>query len=259
MGLLLMNSQGLQAQSSHQLSIHLGYAHTLTADRHTSPLLYQAHTATIGLRHQYQGSYLLETSLHLRIGSNQSRRYGKRIATISDPANIYGEAESYEVEANPNLSMLDGSLQVLLAWSMGRAHYLGMVLNGRHILSGMGADTWLFTQVSLGPVYQYTLATRLLTYRLRIGLPVLSYVVRPNFSRDAALPEVISYWWGYVQTNSRIAAGYKLFAPTLELGTSWPLANGDALGFTYVANWSSYPSPRPMRMLTQSLDLSYSF
>lgn len=248
-----------EGTSKQNFGIQAGWSQGLIYDQHTSPLLYQANMGNIGLVYQREADLFFEVSLNLSIGSNQSKAHGKRVATIYDPADIYGNVESYEIEANPTLSMMNTNLRLRLLWPLGDQHQVGASVNVNQIMAGLGAGTWHYSQIDVAPAYQFTHSTKVADFRVAFSLPIAAVVVRPNWSHDASLPDVTNYWWGFVKTNTKLTGIPQLFNPSVRLGLERELSNGHDIGFAYSASWRSYSNPRPMRMFVQGMDLFYFF
>lgn len=253
------------AQNSYEpakggrFGLSTGWMQSLLADQHASPLLYRANTAQVGMIYRYHSNFMFEVALSIAIGSNQSRRFGKRTTTVSDTPDIHGTPSSYEVELNPFLSMLNAELEIKMSWEMGNVHQLGVSFHARHFTTGIGGGTSYYTQLDLAPTYQYAQTLNNKRLYANLSLPLVAALVRPTFSKDAALPDVTSYWWGYVKTNTRFTSIHQLLNPSAQIGLSWSLANGDDIGINYTGRWLSYPLPRPIRLFEHGLALNYLF
>ncbi|MEN0047375.1 MAG: hypothetical protein AAF806_09985, partial [Bacteroidota bacterium] len=210
--ILFLFSNVLSGQSSEKegslnhWGIKAGWTQSLISDQHSSPLLYQADAMNIGGIYQRRANSFLEISLVMQIGTNQAQRHGQRTVFIDETPDIYGEVESFELQANPFLSLMVGDLRVKTLWSINEHHALGFSFNARHILTGIGADTWHYTQLDIAPEYrvQYSIAN--LEANASFSLPLLAGVVRPNYAYDPSLPNTLNYWWGYVKTGSSITS-----------------------------------------------------
>ena len=243
----------------NQFGIKTGWTQMLMADQHASPLLYRAHALNIGAIFQRRSNYLLSLSFTLSIGSNQAKGFGKRTATVEETPDIYGNIPSYQIEVNPFLSLLNGDLRVKMLWAIDEHHQIGASFNARHLITGIGAGTSYYTQLDLSPEYQFHHPLGKADFQAAFSLPVVAAVVRPNFSKDASLPDVTAYWWGYVKTNTKLIALDQLFQPSARLGLVWRRQNGADLGLHYTSRWMSYPLPRPIRIWEQSIAISYFF
>lgn len=246
-------------QHTGRFGIKSGWTHLLIGDQHASPLLYQANALNIGAIYQRRSNYLMSLSFTLSIGTNQATGFGKRVATVEGTPDIYGKVPDYQIEVNPFLSLLKGDLNFKMLWELADRHQLGASFNIRHLITGIGAGTSYYTQLDLAPEYQYDHPIGKANFQAALSLPLMAAVVRPNFSKDASLPNVTSYWWGYVKTNTKITSIHRLFHPSARLGLVWQKQNGSDLGIHYTSRWMSYPLPRPIRIWEQSIAMSYFF
>ena len=237
-----------------------GWTHTLIADQHTSPLLYQANALRLGGSYLRTGQTQLNIGLQFDVGTNQTARFGARTGTISSNPDIYGDQEFYEITANPFFSFLQGRFFVKSSWQLGANHRLGIAFNARHIFTGMGADNWHYTQLDLSPAYQY--------YRpigsnghlsASVQLPLLAFVVRPNYAFDPSQPDLTNYYLGYIRTGSAFTSVHELVNPTVQLGYHWGLDNGARASLQYRFSWTQYPEPRPMKLMENGLVFNYQF
>ncbi len=236
--------------------LEVGWRQLLLADRHASPLLYQADALNIG--GMYQGGYAprWEVSLNAQIGTNQARNLGQRTGILDGPPDIYGEKESFEVKANPFLSFLGGQLIGGLSWPIGTRHRLGAQVSLQYIQTGMGLDTWHYTQLDLSPTYSYYYPLGPGQFKLDFSLPMLAVVQRPTYAFDPSLPDEGNYYKAYLKEGTKFAALDQLINPELQLGYTLHLRNGKRMGLQYQLSWMSYPEPRPVRMLGQGLSLT---
>lgn len=252
--------QGMgQSEANNHLGIQAGWTNIHLYDQHTSPLEYRAHALDIGLLYQGSSFPLFEVSLNFRMGTNQSKKHGKRVAILQETPDIYGNVSEYEIAVNPFLSMLKADLQMSVRWELNQHHSIGASFQGKHILAALGADSWHFTQVDIAPVYQvqYPIGKDKVHGRFRI--PLLAGIVRPNFARDASLPDEINYWKGYLRTNATITSIHQVFNPSAQIGFQKALTNGNTAGINYSLSLLTYPLPRPVKMLEQGLHFQYFF
>ncbi|MEM0993339.1 MAG: hypothetical protein AAF847_01895 [Bacteroidota bacterium] len=256
---VVLQAQSTKAPPLQNWGIRAGWTQTLLSDQHASPLLYQADAMNIGGIYQRQGDAFFEIALTLQVGTNQAQRHGQRIVLIEDTPDIYGEIETFELEANPFLSMLVGDLRIKTLWSLNQYHALGVSFNARHILTGVGADTWHYTQLDIAPEYSITYTIGNLEARASGSLPLLAAVVRPNYAYDPSLPNTLNYWWGYVKTGTSITSVHQLLNPRASASLLWHFKNGRDVGVSYAAAWTSFPDPRPVRVFENSIDLIYFF
>lgn len=261
LGILFPNlyAQSQENTPTHNWGIKAGWTQSLISDQHSSPLLYQADAMNIGGIYQRQDHSLFEVLLTMQIGTNQAQRHGQRSVFIDETPDIYGEVESYELKANPLLSLMIADLKIRTLWPINDYHALGVSFNARHILTGIGADTWHYTQLDIAPEYRVTYSIANLETHASFSLPILAGVVRPNYAYDPSLPNTLNYWWGYVKTGSSITSVHQLLNPRTSAGLMWHFDNGRDLGVNYFAAWTSFPNPRPLRMFENGIDVIYFF
>lgn len=239
--------------------LEVGWQQLLLADRHASPLLYQSDA--LGIGGIYRGGFAprWEISLHVQIGTNQAQALGQRIGTLDGSPDIYGEKESFDVKANPFLSFLGGQLGGGLSWPIGTRHRIGGQISLQYIQTGMGFDTWHYTQLDLSPTYSYYYPVGPGQFRMDVSLPILTVVQRPTYAFDPSLPDEGNYYKAYLKEGTKFASLDQLINPQLQLGYNLSLRNGKRIGLHYQMSWMSYPDPRPVRMFGQGVNLIYFF
>lgn len=245
--------------ASHHFGLRAGWTESHLYDEHASPLLYQSDMVNVSGLYQHRGDAFFELSLTLKLGTNQSRRFRQRTATLDDRPDINGQIETYEIKANPFLSMLDGQLGLRMLWPIGGYHHLGASINSRYILTGMGADTWQYAQLDVAPEYQFTYPVLGGDVEASFSLPLLAGVVRPNYAFDPSLPDETNYFKGYLRTGTAVTSPHQLINPRARIGYLWHFNNGKSLGASYFASWMSYPDPRPVRMFENGVEATYFF
>lgn len=236
--------------------LEFGWQQLLLADHHASPLLYQSDALNIG--GIYQGGYApkWEISLNVQIGTNQAQSLGQRTGTLNGSPDIYGEKERFDVKANPFLSFLGGQLTGGLSWPIGTRHRVGTQISLEYIQTGMGFDTWHYTQLDLSPTYSYYYPLGPGQFKLDFSLPILAVVQRPTYAFDPSLPDEGNYYKAYLKEGTKLASLDQFINPQLQLGYTMHLRNGKRIGLHYQLSWMSYPDPRPVRMLGQGLTLT---
>ncbi len=255
----LLTAQDNEHSPGSHWGIRAGWTEGNVYDEHTSPLLYRSDVLNVGGIYRRQGHFLFEIALTLKIGTNRPKQLGHRTGIIEETPDIYGDINTYEVEAYPFLSMAAGDLKVRALWQMGGGHHLGVSLNARHIYTGMAIDTWQYSQVDIAPEYQYSYPVLDGNLEAGISLPVLSAVLRPNYAFDPSLPDLTNYYRGYLRTGTAVVSLNKLFNPRLHAGYTWHFKDGKLLGARYFTTWTSYPDPRPLRMFEHGLEVTYFF
>ncbi|NRA48730.1 MAG: hypothetical protein HRU12_06325 [Phaeodactylibacter sp.] len=258
---LLFLCTGLSAQDmpAGRWGITAGWTESFIHDAHASPLLYQSDVLNVGGLYQRPGPFFFEVALSLSIGNNRPQQLGKRKAEIEEVPDIYGEVETYEIEAYPLLSIFKGDLQVRGLWQLSDGHQLGMSFNTQYTYTGLGIDTWQFAQVSIGPAYQYRYPVWQGNIEAAFSIPLVGAVVRPNYAFDPSLPDETNYFLGYLRTGTRVATFPKLLNPRLRAGYNWSMGEGKSVGAYYNMEWLSYSYPRPMRSFSHGVDLIYFF
>ena len=239
--------------------LQAGWTQTLIGDHHASPLLYHADALHLGATYRRERNVLFESSLTLLVGTNQPNRFGQRTATLTYTPDIYGIADSDDLTVNPFLSFFGGRLQLKWLWKLGGHHHLGLSVNALHITTGLALDTWHYTQADLAPEYLYRRPLWQGDVYFGIGMPLAAAVVRPNYAFDPSLPDETNYYRGYLRTGSRLTSLHELINPRLRVGYCWHFPNGKDLGVQFNLSWMSYPYPRPVRMLENSLGLIFFF
>lgn len=236
--------------------LELGWHQLLLADRHASPLLYQADALDIG--GSYRGGYAprWEISLNAQMGTNQARNLGQRTGILDGPPDIDGDRESFEVKANPFISFLGGQFTGALSWPIGKRHRLGSRLSLQYMQTGMGLDTWHYTQLDLSPTYSYYYPLGPGNLKLDFSLPIIAVVQRPTYAFDPSLPDEGNYYKAYLKEGTKVASLDQFINPQLQLGYTWYRSHGKRIGLHYQLSWMSYPDPRPVRVLGQGLSLT---
>ncbi|WP_421949696.1 hypothetical protein [Phaeodactylibacter xiamenensis] len=259
--LVMLAFSGLNAQepSRGQWGLQAGWTESFLYDAHASPLLYHADVANISGLYRRTGAFYFELALTLSIGTNRPQQLGRRSAEIVEVPDIYGQSETYEIRAYPFISIFRGQLQARGLWEIGGHHQVGFSFHTSYVYTGLGIDTWQFTQVALGPAYQYRYPVWKGGVEAAFSLPVTSLVVRPNYAFDPSLPDETNYYFGYLRTGTQLVAFPKLFNPRFRVGYVLPLEDAKSVGAYYNMEWLSYPDPRPLRVFSHGVDLVYFF
>jgi|GEM_PF-1979533 len=255
---LLLSGQIVSGQEDanaldNRWRLEVGWQQLLLADRHASPLLYQSDALNLG--GIYRGGFTprWEISLNVQIGTNQAQAVGQRTGVVDGSPDIYGEKESFKVKANPFFSFLGGQLAGGVSWPIGTHQRIGAQISLQYMQTGMGFDTWHYTQLDLSPTYSYYYPLGPGQFRLDFSLPFLAVVQRPTYAFDPSLPDEGNYYKAYLKEGTKLASLDQLINPQLQLGYTFSLRNGKRIGLKYQFSWMSYPDPRPVRMLGQGL------
>lgn len=246
----------LYAQEKKPLSFQVGYQHQLLNDELSSPLVYAAHSLNLGVSYKKPNIDYLELTFNLNLGSSQALGLGRRKGVLEDVPGFYGEKEAYDIVLNPWLSWLQGS---------GHGRFgkktpfgtIGLGLGISHTYTGMRLDTWNYSQVDIAPFYANDLGLGNGELDLLIEMPLLAWVVRPNFSSDAYLPEHSSYYWTYILTASRIVSVNQLLNPRLRLTYSFSEKERGLNSIGYSGAYSYYPHPKPLSSLSNQVFVQF--
>lgn len=257
--LLITSAIYAQTPSENRWGITTGWTEAAIGDQHISPLLYQSDVLHVGGLFQHRGKTFIEVALNFGIGTNQAQNLRYRKGTFRSTPDLYGEIESYDYKVNPFFSSFNGALQVKLLWTLNTQHQIGLRANTRYWLAGMAGDTWQYAQVDFGPAYQYTHPLFDGDIQVNIDLPLLAFVVRPNYGVDPSLSDETNYFKGFVRTGSSWATINEFVNPRVRAGYLYQFRNGKELGAYYKVQWTSFPEPRPVRIFEHGLDLVYFF
>ncbi len=257
--MLLLGQVATELDRKGKFGIQGGWTQLLIGDQHASPLLYTADALNIGAIYRNSGAVAFELALNLKVGTNQARRFGRRIGRLEDTPDIFGNQEIDEVTVNPFFSFFAGNLRFRALWPLGDRHKVGVSFNARHIYTGLALDDWHYSQLDIAPEYQFFKRLFNGDLQVNLSLPLLAGVLRPNYAFDPSLPDVTSYLRGYLKTSSKVTSLNDLLNPRIRLGYQWYFNNGKEVGLHYHASWTSYPDPRPVRMFENGIDLTYFF
>lgn len=258
---LLLATGQLWAQDphSHRWGVTAGWTETFRADELASPLLYQADELMLGGMYQRRGRAFFEIGLQLNVGTIQAQRLGRRRGIYRSPVDLFGRREVDEYVVNPFLSSFGGHLRVRALWPVGRYQQLGFSVNTHYQGAGMGADFWQYAQLDLSPEYQFAYPLWRGRVEAGLGLPLLAFVVRPNYAFDPSLSDETNYFKGYLRTGSRLTSVHEFLNPRLRVGYTFILADEKELGGHFHMTWTSLPDPRPLRSLAYGLAATYVF
>lgn len=245
--------------TQNQWDFKLGYENTRLLDRQNSPLVYSAHSATLGTGFsRTKSKSVWGLSLATAIGSSQSKRFGQRTATFKDPYDIYGVRETYVIEGNPSLSYvhLNMTYTYLRKLTIGQKDFrIGADLGNDFFMSGIGLDTWFFNNLSLSPVistqFKLSDAARV---PVTITFPLLSYVVREPFAKDPSIP-LDNYIEANIKTGASVATldTFQKMEFTVGYRRDWK-SNWD-IGLDYTFYWYHYQHPDHLRAYSNQLSI----
>ncbi|MEM6380163.1 MAG: hypothetical protein AAF705_18360 [Bacteroidota bacterium] len=257
--LLLTSTLWGQNAPENRWGITAGWTEASIGDQHMSPLLYRSDVLNLGGLFQHRGKTFIEISLNVGIGTSQAQNLRRREGVFRETLDIYGEAETYDYVVNPFFSSFNGTLQVKFLWNLNEQHQIGFRANTRYWLAGMAADTWQYAQVDFGPSYQYNYPLFNGTIQTAVDLPLLAFVVRPNYGVDPSLSDETNYFKGFVRTGASWASINEFVNPRIRAGYLYQFQNGKELGAYYHLQWTSFPDPRPVRIFEHGIDLVYFF
>ncbi len=236
-----------------------GWTEAYLGDQHSSPLLYQSDVLDLDARYTIPGKTYFEVGIRVQVGTIQAQRHRKRKGTLHETPNLFEETESFDYVANPFFSRFGGRLYTRLLWKVGNYSQLGIMAQARYDLAGIAGDTWQFAMADIGPSYQYHRNVHPNgSVQFSASLPLVAFVVRPNWALDASLPDETNYFKGYLRTSTRFTSLHELQHPRLSFGYQYELPKGKSLAVSYQLQWLSYSQPRPLRMFEHGLQLSYS-
>lgn len=247
-----------------QLSLQLGYQNYRTLAKNTSPLIYVSHNLLLGLSLEKQKSRSLRNlQLSIGLGSNQAKGLGRREAVIYDPYDISGNRDSSVYDVNPLLSFAQLGFQFEQVWSISgqKPIYAGIKIEDRFSYAGMGADSWFYNQLSIGPSFQANLLNLDQSQLIaRLSFPLLSFILNQPYTLDPSLPES-SYFKAYLKTGSSLKTLNEFQQVNLLLSYRIDLASGKQTGVNYQFMWMNdqqFPE-RNLRTYSNSISLFYQF
>ncbi len=261
LAVLVAASTSVMAQST-RWTHELGYRQVRMYDKQSSPLIYHAHTTRLSSTYQkLNENALWRFSGGLVLGSNQSARHGKRIATLSDPVDLYGNQEHYEVEGNPSLSYFNPTLETgyYRSITVGKQPVLtGMELDGNFILTGMGLDTWYFANLSLGPgMISSVKLNNGHELPIQVRFPLINVVVREPYAKDPSVP-LDNYFEEAVKSGSAVASIGQFQRIDWSVGYVMPFGENWKLGCRYSFGWMHYEKPRDFNAYYNELSVTLS-
>jgi hypothetical protein len=245
--------------ANKQFGLKAGWTEAFIYDEHASPLLYQSDMLHLSGLYQRTGKLHFEIALQLKIGTHQARSLPQRKGAFPDNPDIYGNQEDFELKANPFFSMFQGALHIKALYPVSSHHQVGLSVNARYIYTGMGLDTWQYSQLDLAPEYRFVYPIWSGDIQASFSLPLLAVVQRHNYAFDPSLPDLTNYYRGYLRTSTSITSINELVNPRIQAGYTWHFKDGRSLGVHYFASWTSFPSPRPLRMFENGVEAIYLF
>lgn len=243
--------------------IGIGYQNHRTLDQNISPLIYVSNNAVLNAQFEkYKTSTLWNLGMNLAIGSNQSKRHGRREAITYDPYPLLDERDSTIYEINPGLSLIQAELRYAMLWKLRsekRPWYLGASLSDRFTYSAMGADVWFFNQMSLMAAARTTLyCQRKSTVDIGVQVPIMSYLLRQPYALDPSLPEA-SYFKAYLQTGSSFSSINKFQQINIGVDYRYRLNRGKSIGLLWQMTWMNFANipDRNLQSYAHSFFITY--
>ncbi len=268
--LILLSSSVSFSQSNDSLTnkeweFNVGYQNFRILDNNVSPLVYVANCGELSFQFQKTKSKnIWSIGGDVSIGSNQSKRFGRRHAVVYDPYDITGNRDSVVYDINPGLSFTRSSLFYSYLWKINTktdGMYVGGVLQDNFYYGALGADTWFFNQLSVMPAYRVAVFnTSKSKIEAEISTPLFSYLIRQPYILDPSLPEN-SYFKAYLKTGSSFATLNKFQQVNLKLHYLHSLKGGKQVGLVYGFMWmnSANIPDRNLKAYSNSILISYTF
>lgn len=244
--------------------ISIGYQNFRTLDKNVSPLIYSAHNGFLAIQFQKNRSKSFwEVGASFSVGSNQSKRFGQREATVYDHYTFDGNRDSSIYVINPGVSFLQATAHYSFLKKINHTNnmYLGGIVFDNFIYGALGADVWFFNQLSFSPVFQFDIFnhTKFNIYT-DISSPIFSYLLRQPYTLDPSLPEN-SYFKAYLKTGSAFHTINKFQQINIEIHSRYKLRNDKQIGIAYYFSWMNYANipNRNLKFYSNSVLFSYAF
>ena len=243
----------------------LGYENFRTLDENVSPLIYTSDNGNFIARFQkYKPKTRWNIGMNISMGSNQSKRHGKRAAVAYDPYPLSGDRDSVVYEINPGLSFIQAELYYAMLWKLRsekKPLFVGALLSERFTYGALGADTWFFNQLSMMVAGQTSIYDRRKSrIDVAISIPLISYLLRQPYSLDPSLPES-SYFKAYLKTGSEVATINKFQQVNITMDYVYQLKGKNAIGLSWQFMWmnnSNLPD-RNLKAYANSFSIIYKF
>lgn len=246
-------------------SLELGYQNTRMLDRNTSPLIYTANTGSIGFQfRKIKDNKMWTINSAISIGSNQSKRFGKRTVNVFDPFNIYGNRDTTIYDLNPSLSFIHSKLSFSYQWRIGTKKaplFLGGEIKDEFTYSALAGDVWFFNQLSLSPTFEIHLFEKKSSQiTANFSLPLVSYILRQPYTLDPSLP-IQSYFLANLKTGSSVVTINKFQQLNFKTGYNFTFKSEDKFGVSYQFIWLNVSNleDRNLKLYSNSLLFSYTF
>jgi len=250
---------------SKEWIVELGYQNSRLFDKNVSPLIYVSNNGVLSFQFQKTNTQnLWNVGLNASVGNMQSKRFGRREATVYDPYTINGNRDSVIYDINPGLSFIQASLYYSYYWKLNthkNKMYIGAIVQDNFYYGALGADVWFFNQLSIMPAYRIELFnTSKSNIDAEFSTPVFSYLLRQPYTLDPSLPEN-SYFKANLKTGSSLSTINKFQQLNIKLKYRYTLKKGKQIGLSYYFMWMNYAniSDRNLRAYSNSILISYTF
>jgi len=251
--------------AKNKWNIAVGYQNFRIFDKNISPLIYVSNNGVIFFRFQkINTKNLWNIAGNLSLGSNQTKRFGKRSATVYDHYTINGDRDSAVYKINPGLSYIQASLHYSYYWYLNTNKYkmhLGGIVQDNFYYSAIGADIWFFNQLSIMPSFLINVFSNPKSnISAEFSTPIFSYLLRQPYTLDPSLP-VNNYFVANLKTASSVATINKFQQINLNFNYTYKLEKGNTIGLSYHFMWMNYAniSERNLRSYSNSILISYTF
>lgn len=252
-----------QAPPETRWQVGLGYTRFKTLDLQHSPLVYSADAGALSVhfsRHFDQASW--ELGLSLAVGSQQARRFGQRSAYVIDPADIYGERDSFLYVLNPGFSFARASLHGGRYWVLPVDAFrleLGFRAEDVFQFAGLGADSWYFNQLTIAPALRADRALGPGILEAQASMSVLAYTIGLPYVLDPSSPNYPNPWL-FIQAGSQIQTLNTFKQARMRLDYRIPIG-GHQIGLAYQWDWFQHQAhmDRPLSAYGHSFQFTYSF
>ncbi len=249
--------------TSKEWIVEIGYQNFRTLDNNVSPLIYVSNNGLLSFQFQKtKQKKLWNIGGSISVGSNQSKRFGKRNANVYDPYDINGNRDSTVYDINPGLSFIQASLYYSFYWELNTKKnkmYIGVKAQDNFYYSALGADTWFFNQFSIMPSYkiEYPITSKS-KIEAEFSTPIFSYLLRQPYSLDPSLPEN-SYFKANLQTGSSLNTINKFQQVNIKFKYRYTLKKGKQIGLSYYFMWMNFANipDRNLRAYSNSILISY--
>ncbi len=239
----------------NSIGLSIGTFHLRTLDQQASPLRYAGKVYPLyGLSYRHHSD---RSQFNLRVsggmGTMNPERFGPRTYSTK-----FGDGTPFSYQISSGLYQLNLQADYLRRVGPAEGNRLSTWVGGTLQESLLYADEvanfpWVINTATFSPVVQtdYALgAGHSLT--LRVDMAVVGLITRAiwaSFPKSTSDNNVIAYF----KQGTRPTTVGKLGNVNVQFGYAYRLSNRLSVGATYRARYLSYPSPRSIRALSQSM------